>query len=245
MIIGEKIKEKRTEKKWTQEELAERLHVSRSTISGWEVGRNYPDLTTIVQLSDLLDISLDQLLREDHKMTNHLSKNLRAGRIYQRIIIGAIILLLVHMIYGQYLTKQADHYNDYLSQEGWTPNEEYLTVYEKTEKEITYLASTTRVYAANLFYLKNQFTLAAKVDHCETQLDSAGQLYVKIPKEVLLTDADYLMEIDKKGHLLPITSQTSIETAELMASYMEDNQTTHQKLIDGLLAKKEFSAGEN
>lgn len=245
MIIGEKIKEKRTEKKWTQEELSERLHVSRSTISGWEVGRNYPDLTTIVQISDLLDISLDQLLREDHKMTERLSKNLRAGKIYQRIIVGAIILLLANLVYGQYLTKQANHYIDNLSQEGWTPTKEYLTVYEKNEKEITYLASATRVYAVNFFYLKNQFTLAAEADHCEIQLDSAGQLTVKIPKEFLSTDADYLIAIDERGSLLPITSQISVKTVKLMESYMKDYQTTHQKLIDGLLAKEELLAGEN
>ncbi|MGX6967301.1 helix-turn-helix domain-containing protein, partial [Vagococcus teuberi] len=52
MNISEEIKNQRLKNKWTQEQLAEILNVSRSTVSSWEVGRNYPDLETIVALSD-------------------------------------------------------------------------------------------------------------------------------------------------------------------------------------------------
>ena len=44
MKTGERIKAKRTELGMTQEELAEKLHVSRSTVSNWEIDRNYSDL---------------------------------------------------------------------------------------------------------------------------------------------------------------------------------------------------------
>nr|WP_216697814.1 helix-turn-helix transcriptional regulator [Enterococcus innesii] len=64
MSVGEKIKNKRNEKNYTQEDLANLLHVSRSTISSWEVGRTYPDLDTVVKISDLLGITLDELLKE-------------------------------------------------------------------------------------------------------------------------------------------------------------------------------------
>lgn len=74
MQIGEKIKEYRLRKELTQEQLGTLLNVSRSTISGWEVGRNYPDLRMIVTLSDLLEISLDTLLREDVSMVESVSK---------------------------------------------------------------------------------------------------------------------------------------------------------------------------
>jgi transcriptional regulator with XRE-family HTH domain len=43
------------------------LNISRSAVSSWEVGRNYPDLETIILISDLLEISLDELLREDEE----------------------------------------------------------------------------------------------------------------------------------------------------------------------------------
>ena len=72
MNISEEIKNQRVKNKWTQEQLADILNVSRSTVSSWEVGRNYPDLETIVAISDLFEISLDELLRGDKKMLEQI-----------------------------------------------------------------------------------------------------------------------------------------------------------------------------
>lgn len=68
MAIGNLIKEKRQSLNFTQEDLAQKLSVSRSTISNWETERNYPDIKMIVTISDTLDISLDQLLRGETEM---------------------------------------------------------------------------------------------------------------------------------------------------------------------------------
>jgi transcriptional regulator with XRE-family HTH domain len=57
--IGKRIRDLRKEKNLTQQELSEKLNVSRSAVANWEGGRNYPDLDSIISLSDLLDISLD------------------------------------------------------------------------------------------------------------------------------------------------------------------------------------------
>ena len=51
VAIGERIKESRKQKSLTQQELAEKLNVTRSAISNWEVGRNYPNLDLIIQIS--------------------------------------------------------------------------------------------------------------------------------------------------------------------------------------------------
>lgn len=74
MDVGSKIKKNRLKKEWTQEQLAKQLNVSRSAVSGWEIGRNYPDLEMIILISDLFDISLDKLLREDKEMTKMFQK---------------------------------------------------------------------------------------------------------------------------------------------------------------------------
>lgn len=76
MNIGDKIKEERLKKEWTQEHLAQLLNVSRPTISSWEVGRNYPDLETIIAISDLFGSSLDNLLREDKEDEHNYRENL-------------------------------------------------------------------------------------------------------------------------------------------------------------------------
>lgn len=68
MNIGEKIIEIRKERKMTQEDFAKIFHVTRQTVSNWEHEKSYPDLQTIIQISDEFNISLDKLLKEDIQM---------------------------------------------------------------------------------------------------------------------------------------------------------------------------------
>ncbi|MBB1110609.1 helix-turn-helix transcriptional regulator [Limosilactobacillus sp. pH52_RY] len=71
MKFADKMKLYRRQKGWTQQDVAERLLISRKTISSWENGRSYPDIFMLVQISDLYHVSLDDLLREDHEMINN------------------------------------------------------------------------------------------------------------------------------------------------------------------------------
>ncbi|MDO7204570.1 helix-turn-helix transcriptional regulator [Paraclostridium bifermentans] len=54
MEIGKQIKKYRTDRKLSQEALAERIFVSRQTISNWENDKNYPDMKSLLLLSSLL-----------------------------------------------------------------------------------------------------------------------------------------------------------------------------------------------
>lgn len=65
MSIGEKIKKARKENLFSQEMLAEKLGVSVQAVSKWECGLNYPDILYLPQIADYLNISLDELLREN------------------------------------------------------------------------------------------------------------------------------------------------------------------------------------
>ncbi|GAF65524.1 putative transcriptional regulator [Bacillus sp. TS-2] len=96
--IGEKIKSARQAKKLTQQELADQLHISRSAISNWENERNYPDLQTIIHLSDVLEISLDQLLKEDKVLVNEIHNDQRKSKkraLALKIIFPVFILSLL------------------------------------------------------------------------------------------------------------------------------------------------------
>lgn len=62
IVIGTKIKQQRQRREWSQQTVAERLHVSRQTISKWELGNSYPDLASLVALSQLFAVSTDELL---------------------------------------------------------------------------------------------------------------------------------------------------------------------------------------
>jgi len=74
MDIGSKLKNASNEAKFTQEEIAEKLGVSRQTISNWENSKSYPDIISVIKLSDIYSITLDALLKEDENMIKHLDE---------------------------------------------------------------------------------------------------------------------------------------------------------------------------
>ena len=65
MILADKIIENRKKNGWSQEELADRLGVSRQSVSKWEGAQAVPDMKKIVQMSEVFGVSTDYLLRED------------------------------------------------------------------------------------------------------------------------------------------------------------------------------------
>ena len=65
MELGKKIKYYRNEKSLTQDNLAERIFVSRQTISNWENDKSYPDINSIILLSEVLEVSVDNLIKGD------------------------------------------------------------------------------------------------------------------------------------------------------------------------------------
>lgn len=67
-IFSERLKKEREKKGWSQTELAEKIHISRQSVSKWETGKNYPSIEIIINLSDLFDITIDELLRSDKKL---------------------------------------------------------------------------------------------------------------------------------------------------------------------------------
>ncbi|MEQ2527815.1 helix-turn-helix domain-containing protein [Robertmurraya yapensis] len=75
MVFGEKLKKERIEKGWSQEELAEKLFVSRQSVSKWENGQNYPSIETIIKVSDLFDVTIDELLKSDEELKEKVIKD--------------------------------------------------------------------------------------------------------------------------------------------------------------------------
>lgn len=65
MILAEKIMEERKRNGWSQEELAEKLSVSRQAVSKWESAQSIPDLQRVIQLSELFGVSTDYLLKDE------------------------------------------------------------------------------------------------------------------------------------------------------------------------------------
>lgn len=68
MELAAQIKRYRKEQNLSQDELAERIFVSRQTVSNWETERTYPDIKSLVLLSEVFSVSLDQLIKGDLQM---------------------------------------------------------------------------------------------------------------------------------------------------------------------------------
>ncbi|OPF86151.1 hypothetical protein BW731_12320 [Vagococcus martis] len=77
MTIGQVLKEKRKEYQLTQEQLAEKIYVTNRTVSNWETGKTTPDIDSLIRLSALFDLSLDNLLLEGSDIVGKHQKKLK------------------------------------------------------------------------------------------------------------------------------------------------------------------------
>lgn len=93
MEIGKQIKTYRNHLALSQEDLAEKIFVTRQTISNWENDKNYPDIHSLVLLSSLFDVSLDILVKGDFKEMKDQIKEVDIRRFRQKGIIFSILLL--------------------------------------------------------------------------------------------------------------------------------------------------------
>ena len=98
MEIGKQIRKYRTERKLSQDDLADKVYVTRQTVSNWENDRNYPDIRSLVLLSNVFGISLDILVKgdleqmKDEIKAEDIRRFRRDSRIYGIFLAGMIVL---------------------------------------------------------------------------------------------------------------------------------------------------------
>ena len=98
MEIGKRIKELRNGKGWNQELFAEKMFVSRQTVSSWENDKSYPDIKSLLLMSELFEMSLDDLVKGDIVEMKKVisSESIREFRKWSNIYaIGFIIAILI------------------------------------------------------------------------------------------------------------------------------------------------------
>lgn len=106
--VGQKLQIARNKQGLTQEQIAQQLQVSRQTISNWENNKSYPDIVSLITLSELYQISLDQLLKGDKAMIEHLSKSTNTVASNRRLltaIILNIIILIAFILFNSFITQ--------------------------------------------------------------------------------------------------------------------------------------------
>ena len=94
MQLGQAIAQIRKERGLTQEAFAKIFSVTRQTVSNWENEKSYPDLSTLVKISDEFNVSLDVLLKGDFRMVKDIDKKIKKQPFYIGIIIGLVIIVV-------------------------------------------------------------------------------------------------------------------------------------------------------
>lgn len=95
MKLGKEIAQIRKDNSMTQEAFGQIFHVTRQTVSNWENQKSYPDLETLVAISDRFGISLDTLLKEDEHMIQTIDKERRRGKRLLKIVIAALSVVVI------------------------------------------------------------------------------------------------------------------------------------------------------
>ncbi|SUO89036.1 helix-turn-helix domain-containing protein [Streptococcus uberis] len=98
MDIGKKLKSARNNNHLTQEKVAELMQVSRQTISNWENGKSYPDVISIITLSDLYQVSLDVLLKGDLEMMQHIEESTDIVKSNKKLILAIILEMIIFSV---------------------------------------------------------------------------------------------------------------------------------------------------
>ncbi len=99
MEIGKKLKNARIQAGYTQEEVAEQLQVTRQSISNWENEKCYPDIISVINLSEFYQISLDELLKGDAKMIKHLDETTNIVKSNRKLILAIIVNILLMALF--------------------------------------------------------------------------------------------------------------------------------------------------
>ena len=109
MEVQNQIKQYRLASNLSQEDLAEKVFVTRQTISNWETGKNYPDLNSLVRLSTLFGVSLDILVKGDLQemkaqiQTEDIRKFNRDGAIFTGLMLAMLLSAAPLVVYLGYI----------------------------------------------------------------------------------------------------------------------------------------------
>lgn len=180
MDLGNKLSLIRKEHNLTQEEFAERYNVTRQTISNWEKSKNYPDLDTLVKISNDFSVSLDVLLKEDKKVIKDISKWQKNGKIYKRVIIllGAILgiaIIAIGIYFGMYYSAKAKlekNFIETIKENAFYENDEGYYTLEYSDK-ISYEVANQKVPIESGY----KFHFFAQHIYCKIDLD---EKYLKL-----------------------------------------------------------------
>ena len=248
MTIGQQIKNHRQQRGWTQEHLAQKLCVSRSTVSGWEVGRNYPDLDVVVQISDLFVTSLDSLLREDHHMVHTNSHRTRWFSFYKKTAITLGIISVIgstaYCSYNHKLRCDERRYRRNLVNAGWSVQTAGAFRNNAYNRQVQGIEFHTYVMPTGLIGVplpEQEITIFAKRKENVTIELKNKSVHAWIPKNTVsgITN-DTGVVLSENGDFLKTESPVNDEMLAKIKSYCQQHRSTHHQIIQAAIEQRHY-----
>jgi len=110
MEFGEKIQKLRNQNKWTQEQLAEKLYVSRTAVSKWESGKGYPNIDSLKDISKLFNKTIDELLSSEEIIDIAKKENTSNIKRTNNLIYGLLDLISILFIFLPLYAQKTEYF---------------------------------------------------------------------------------------------------------------------------------------
>ena len=110
MEFGEKIQKLRNQNKWTQEQLAEKLYVSRTAVSKWESGKGYPNIDSLKDIAKLFNKTIDELLSSEEIIDIAKRENTSNIKRTNNLIYGLLDIISVLFIFLPLYAHKAENF---------------------------------------------------------------------------------------------------------------------------------------
>lgn len=196
MYFDKKIVEIRKKNNLTQEDLAEKLNVSRQTVSNWETNKCYPDIETLVLISDKFNISLDILIKENEDLVKNIDKKVRISKmlkyslivLFIALIVGCIIIFSKNNKINDVLAKN-DELKEELSNFINIPSNHMVLQFDSKKVDISNLIieinKKVDIYSNDSLIVKNATIIVSKDEDGNSthDLDTVSYIWLNVSEE--------------------------------------------------------------
>ena len=108
MEFNQKLQELRKQKGLTQEELAEKLYVSRTAISKWESGRGYPNIESLKAIAKFFSVTVDELLSTDEVLTIAEEDSKQKEKLFRDLMFGLLDLCVALLLFLPFFANKTE-----------------------------------------------------------------------------------------------------------------------------------------